>query len=449
MNRMEEYQALLNELERPVPQLEHTLDRAKARRRRGAILRPLAGLATAAAAFVLLVNCCAPVAYACAQVPILRELAELLRFNQSLSAALEHDYGQMIGQEQTENGITARVEYLIVDQKQVNVFYSVTGQEGDAFQVIPEIEGIGEELHGYFLGSYPSTDSWELKCATVNFMEGTVPDQFRLLLEVRERTDPAEDEPLVASVGDGAEEEEGPLLASFAFELQFDPNDTVQGRLLTLNQPLELDGQSFTLDRIEIYPTSIRFHLTDDPENTAWLVGLDYYLETAEGERLDAGSNGISASGNPDNPMMDTYYAESSYFYDTEELHIVITGAEFLDKSQERVTIDLTEQTVEPELPLGAELTDVRRQGDQITLEFTKPVDNRALFGSCFWTPEGEQTVIYGFTTYYYYEGDDHAPGAFETLTIEDYPYDQIILEPRFSQLWESGEPVELTIPVR
>ena len=139
MNRMEEYQALLSELERPVPELERTLDRAKARRRRRAILKPLAGLATAAAVFVLLVNCCAPVAYACAQVPILRELAELLRFNQSLSAALEHDYGQMIGQEQTENGITARVEYLIVDQKQVNVFYSVTGRDGDAFQVMPEI----------------------------------------------------------------------------------------------------------------------------------------------------------------------------------------------------------------------------------------------------------------------------------------------------------------------
>lgn len=449
MNRMEEYQALLHELEQPVPQLEHTLNRAKARHRRRAVLKPLAGLATAAAVFVLLVNCCAPVAYACAQVPILRELAELLRFNQSLSAALEHDYGQMIGQEQTENGITARVEYLIVDQKQVNVFYSVTGREGDAFQVMPEIAGIGEELEGYFLGSYPSTDSGELKCATVNFVDGTVPDQFRLLLEVRERGDWGEDEPTEAPVGAGTEAEQGPLLASFAFDLQFDPGDTAQGRLLTLNQPLELDGQSFALDQIEIYPTSIRFHLADDPENTAWLVGLDYYLETTEGERLDAESNGISASGSPDSPMMDTYYAESSYFYDTEELRIVITGAEFLDKGQERITIDLTEQTVEPELPLGAELTDVRRQGAQVTLEFSKPVENRALFSSCFWTPEGEQTVIAGFTTCHYYEGDEHTPGAYETLTIEDYPYDEIILEPRFSRLWESGEPVELTIPVR
>lgn len=449
MNRMEEYQTLMAELERPAPALEGTLDRAKARRRRGVILKPLAGLATAAAAFVLLVNCCAPVAYACAQVPILRELAELLQFNPSLSAALEHDYGQVIGQEQTENGITARVEYLIVDQKQVNVFYSVTGRDGDAFQVMPEIEGIGEELHGYFVGSYPSAGSGELKCATVNFVDGTVPDQFRLLLEVRERVNRGEDELVEAPVGAGTEAEEGPLLTSFAFDLRFDPGDTAQGRLLTLNQPLELDGQSFTLDRIEIYPTAIRFHLTDDPENTAWLVGLDYYLETAEGERLDAESNGIFASGSPDSPMMDTYYAESSYFYDTKELRIVITGAEFLDKSQEQVTVGLTAQTVEPELLLGAKLTDVRRQGGQVILEFSKPVENHALFSSCFWTPEGEQQAIDGFTTCYYDEGDDHAPGAYETLIIEDYPYDQIVLEPRFSQLWESEAPVELILPVQ
>ena len=85
MNRTEEYQALLAELDADVPGLDTTLDRAykKRNRRRNLVLRPLAGIAACFALFVLLVNFCAPVAYACSLVPGLRELAEAVTFSRS------------------------------------------------------------------------------------------------------------------------------------------------------------------------------------------------------------------------------------------------------------------------------------------------------------------------------------------------------------------------------
>ena len=73
MNRLEEYDALLQELESPVTQLEHTLERAEKRRsRKNYVWKHLLGVAAAFTLFVLLVNFSVPVAYACAQIPVLR-----------------------------------------------------------------------------------------------------------------------------------------------------------------------------------------------------------------------------------------------------------------------------------------------------------------------------------------------------------------------------------------
>ena len=95
MSRMEEYRELLQEIERPVQGLEGTLERAKERRkRRNRVLRPVVNIAAAFVIFVLLVNFCTPVAYACSKVPILRELAEAVTFSRSLTDAVENEYVQ-------------------------------------------------------------------------------------------------------------------------------------------------------------------------------------------------------------------------------------------------------------------------------------------------------------------------------------------------------------------
>ena len=77
---------------------------------------------------MLLVNLSVPFARACGNVPVLRELARAVAWSPSLSAAVENDYVQPIGQSQTVNGITATVEYVIVDQKQVNIFFTLKGE---------------------------------------------------------------------------------------------------------------------------------------------------------------------------------------------------------------------------------------------------------------------------------------------------------------------------------
>ena len=146
MDRMEEYQALLHELEDTPPALEYTVQRAKARakkarrgRRFGA---PLGSIAAACLAFVLLVNVSTPFARACGKVPVLKELAAAVAFSPSLKAAVENDYVQPVGQTQSANGVTMTVEYLIVDQKQVNIFFTLTSEVYEYLDYSPEIRDI-------------------------------------------------------------------------------------------------------------------------------------------------------------------------------------------------------------------------------------------------------------------------------------------------------------------
>ena len=134
MNRMDEYAALLAELEQTPEALNDTVSKALDRKntlqkKRRFFGTSLGGLAACFATFVLLVNLSTPFARACGRIPLLADLAKAVSWSPSLSAAVENDYVQPLRLSQSQNGITARVEYLIVDRKQVDVFFSIRSDD--------------------------------------------------------------------------------------------------------------------------------------------------------------------------------------------------------------------------------------------------------------------------------------------------------------------------------
>ena len=154
MNRSEEYQALLQELETMPPQLEYTVQRAMTREktlqhRKRLFGIPAGSLAICFTAFVLLVNLFPPFAAACGNVPLLGALAEAVRWSPSLSAAVENDYVQPVDQSQSAHGVTAAVEYLIVDRKQVSIFYTLDTDRDIAHLDADYDIRLPGDLHGY------------------------------------------------------------------------------------------------------------------------------------------------------------------------------------------------------------------------------------------------------------------------------------------------------------
>ena len=455
MDRMEEYKALRDAPEELPPALEGAVARARARARRRRLWRrisaPAGSAAAVFAAFVLLVNLSTPFALACGRVPVLKELAAAVAFSPSLKAAVEHDFIQYIGQSQTDNGVTMTVEYVIVDEKQVNIFFTLGSEVYTYLDGTPDLsleDGSGAPASVQY--SSPSElEEGGLRQITVDFTDGDVPNALRLDYRVDNY-----------ATGSGGASEHAhfdtprPMpatpAAEFSFLLRFDPRFLQQGETIQLNQWLELDGQRLYVKNVEIYPTHVRLNLEDDESNSAWIKGLEFYLEDEKGNRYEKISNGITASGSTDSPFMPSHRLESSYFGDAEHLKLYITGAEWLDKNLEYVTVDLNTLEAHPQPPQITFL-EVEEYSDDRVLVCRTP-SSTAVFTQSLYTPDGEERPVggWGFTiaTEALENGDFLALEGLidQTIHLGDYHWDTVTLALNWSRSTVLDTPLSLPL---
>ena len=457
MNRKNEFEAMIEELNQPAPGLEATLDRAYKKKRKRTtqmIVRPLAGLAACFAVFVLLVNFCAPVAYACSQVPVLRELAAAVTFSRSLTDAVENEYVQPMDLSQTDNDITAEVAYLIVDQKQVNVFYRLDSDKYETLDADPEVRNAeGGHLPCGYSNTGFGAENGELRCLSIDFVDDNVPDSLRIKLDVYTNSIRHENVAPEQSVDDIYSDdpyEEPDYLAHFDFLLEFDPKFTATGKVFPVNQTVILEGQAITITDIEVYPTHMRVDIAESADNTAWLKRLDFYIETDWGMKFDPVSNGITATGSGDSPSMVSYRADSTYFYEADHLKLVITGAQWLRKDMETTYLNLVTGE-HGELPEGAEFDSSRKQGSGCVVKFRAAWEEEKpmyqLFGHLFYDADGNEYEINQWSSMY---GDPDEEGNI-TYFYDEFPLlkftgEEVWLTPHYSHNWVAEDLIVITI---
>ena len=464
MNRMEEYQALRLQLEQPVSALDGTLQRAQKRlhRKRMRLFRAAGSLAACFAAFVLLVNFCTPVAYACSKVPVLRELAEAVTFSRSLTDAVNNQYVQPIDLKQTSNGITASVEYLIVDQKQVNVFFRLNAPEDTALGIDPDVSlPDGQRIGSCSLGLNEwDVPNGQLQSVTLEVYDGDVPSSVRLKLKVYPQHSLSYDEPpeptdrsddLFSLPNTRAQRD---YVAEFDFLLEFDPDFTAPAKIYPVDQQVVLDGNTITVRQVEVYPTHLRVLVEDDPQNTASLRRLFFHIETDWGMKFHTESNG-TVSFSFEDSQVTTYRADSTYFYRADHLRMVITAAEWLDKNMETVYVNLaTGET--GRLPEGVEFLSAEHHPEGWIVTFKAlqrkwysdaDVVSHQLFSHRYLGADGTEGDIRSWTS----GGTVLADGEWEThfteqFPLTDYHEEEVWLKPNYSHVWLAPSPVVIPI---
>lgn len=429
MDRMEEYRALLAQLEQEPEALAASVDRARARagrtRRRRRAAEWSGGFLSLAACFVLAVNLCTPVALACGRVPILRELAQAVIVSPSLSAAVANEHVQLVGQEQTVNGYTVRLEYVIADKKQLNAFLTVDGpapEEDSRFSVsvqAVEPEGVGYSAMGALL------EPGELDYAVLNFQEAT-PQRLTLRVQV--------DSCLV-----GRER-----LAECDFALELDSYQLGLGRTVAVNETFTLGDDRLTLSTVELYPTHMRLHIAQDGDAPNDLVSLTLTID-GDGrgvERVD--SKGLVSTGGGKYGSY-TVYTASPWYYDCETLTVTVSGAAWLDKARQETTIDLVHGTAQG-LPDGVTYLGIT-DGPQWT------DGGRELRFRCVGAPfagafSGDFVGADGQT--YRSPGSAWTTGEADQThySLGDYRGDRVVLENLWSHVAEYEEPLVLTVDV-
>lgn len=449
MERMEEYKILTQDLENLPARLDGTVSRARARagkhRIRKLIETPLAGVAAVFALFVLLVNLSVPFALACSSVPVLKQLTAAVAFSPSLRAAVQHDYVQYMGLEESSGGISMSVDYVIVDQKQVNIFCTVQGN-APRYSVIPEIRGAqGGALEGYGLIGGSPVEPGSLQKFVVDFMQGDVPPELQLSCEVFPLEAEQAETPVRAD-GETPDRTEPDPAATLVFDLHFDPAYTGAGETVALDRYFTLDGQRLLAEDVEIYPTHVRLNLGDDGGNSAWLRSLDFYLEDERGNRYEKIGNGITATGSEGSPFMSGHRLESSYFGDAEHLTLYITGATWLDKEMEFVEVDLESGTAGT-LPEGVRLEGVEPVGGNgYYISVSAPCgENGSFYELLRWDyldQAGEERSFNSKST-----GTDNDPGRFvERIRLENYPDRTVRLGLSSSRRTQLAAPLEIRI---
>ena len=407
MNRNEEYKKLLQELAIPNPAAEHTLTRARARkRRRKWIIRPALSLVCVLACFVLLINVSAPAASACSRIPVLKELTELLlfnRFNQSMKTAIENDYVQTLNLQQTDNGITVYLDYVIADQRQVNIFYHVTRENHeepapDKLQ-ITSVEFYlenGEKARASTMWNNDLTElsGINMRTLTVDFYDedAAVPAVLFLKMNIAGFRIPEEDDSFKTAPSDDE------ILASFEFNIHFDPQFyNTEGKILKINQDFVLDNQKFTLTSVEIHPTYLQFNLESASENRLWLKGLTFHLTNEKGEAFESKNHGISSLGAPDSPEFLSYRAESPWFYDAESLRLTLTGAVWKTKDSKNFLLNLKTGKTEGQPDFVRNISITQEDEGKIIAITSTPFHNGGILsfscydaeGDCFSTNKG------------------------------------------------------------
>ena len=432
MNRNEEFFELLTDLEKNAPDLSASVRKAKDRRSRSVFLyRPLAGVAACFALFVLLVNVSAPVARVCANVPIVRQLAEAVTFSRSLSDAVENDFVQQVDMVQEDGGVTAKIEYFIVDAKQVNIFYRLESEEYKAMYTMPRVlykDGSKEEP--YTLRT-PINDvpNEELRLITLDYYDAEVPDS--VLLEI-----------VTYQVQSDYQGEEQPV-AKFTFQLEFDTERNARAIVYPVNETVVLDGQRITVTDIAIYPTHLRVNTVGAADNTAWLQGLDFFIETEKG-RFDIPTGGILSTGKKEGHT--SFRADSFYFYEAKEIKLIITGARWLSKDMEKVKIDLKTGKVTglPEgvsfVPMGAENT---MSPVMLHVCWDWDESQHIMLSMLYEDAQGKLCdVSVGFKNCWEHEGNCWH----EWLDLKDYPYDNIRIRLTYTHGWKAAEPIVVTV---
>lgn len=432
MNRKEEYEAMLKQLSETPPALEGTVARARAKGVRRRFLRPCGSVAAVFAAFVLAVNFITPVADACSNIPVLKELAKAVTFSRSLTDAVDNEYVQPLNLEQTKDGVTAKIEYLIVDQKQVNVFYRL---DSNAYDMLTAMLTPKTDYSWHSTSNSYDVPNGELQSTTIDFTDGDVPGALEIRMEIYPREDADK------------------ILTSFDFTLEFDPYFTAAGKTIEASETFTVDDQKLTLDTVEIYPTHLRFNISADPDNSAWLMGLKYYILVNGKEKFESPKNAITATGSGDDPGFNSFRTDSTWFYNAKTLQICITGADWRSKGKDgKVRIDLKKGAA-GKLPEGVRFEGAKKTEEGWEIRFSAPYEKGGhtyqLFEGGYLTPDGQRCQVdrWGYLNQDP-DSDDGQPGRrfISYNVLQDYPYDTVTMIPQFTHRWRSAEPVVIRV---
>ncbi|MBB4825489.1 hypothetical protein HNO89_002723 [Sporosarcina luteola] len=264
---------------------------------------------------------------AVASIPGMEKFVHLIQHDKGLDAIFENEYDQKVDVSQTVDGLTFTIEGVILDELGMSIFYTVKSKEGlQSFQMqsidLKNNQGIPP---GGVSHSNPVDETIKEYSDRINyqFSNPVIFSDLSFVLEVE-------------TVFQGAT-----ILFSLPFELQ---ENVKEGKVIQVNQEVEMESQKFTIEEIIIYPLRTAVTVSFNEANSMKLLHFeDMRLVNEKGELWGSITNGASASKTE---KQTTYYLQSNYFQQPDKLYLQINRLEALDKTESTLVINTDAATV-------------------------------------------------------------------------------------------------------
>ncbi len=166
--------------------------------------------------------------------------------------------------------------------------------------------------------------------------------------------------------------------------------------------------------------------------------------------KFETVSNGIVAHGSVDTPEITSYRADSTYFYEADHLEIVITGADWLDKSRELAYVNLLTGETKG-LPEHVKFGKAEKLGGGWAVTFDVKIKEEDHFDQNFawryYDAEGNEYDMNARSHMYKDSMDEDYEEYYEEIVhLSEYPYNEAWLKLQYTHSWEAEEPVAILV---
>ncbi len=329
-NRMKELELLQLESDR-IPEtlnIDHIKYRIKARNRKRRVVNGIRKTMLSAAAilvvFAVLVNTSTSFANAIGDIPFLNKVAEIVTFNDGYKNAVEHEYAQYIGQVQGAGDNELELVYVLADENRIVSFFrfnQVEDKYADKYLSFREVK-IGESLNRKNIEASIMSSSF-----TVSKGEPFIGFECVLSSDATKR-EYVKEYDIEVEVVSCTEPEE--IIGKYQYHLSL--NDPVKPMTYLLNNEIVIEGQTITVEKVEIYPTTAKITVKEDENNTMIFKDILFMLRNENNEVWGV-VGGLTRSGND-------YFIESNYFTNYKKLYLEIGEVEFMDKKKQLLPVD-------------------------------------------------------------------------------------------------------------
>ncbi|CAM3510145.1 DUF4179 domain-containing protein [Paenibacillus lupini] len=348
------------------------VERARQQGRRRRRSRLTFKMAASAAIVLVLLTACIRVSPAFAnlvrEIPGLNGVVELIKGDNTLTSAMNHEFIQPVNKSDSKNGYTLTVDGIMADQQRIVIFYTADGPNvsEDALTSDYKItDGNGEQLEAMIGSNYYSIGQTESEKEEAT----SVHDMIDIML------------------GDGVEV---PDIIKFNLKLGGEwhnvdiPIDHSRFEELreeiTLNKEIEVGGQHFIIEKALVTPLQASVTIRREPDAR---IRANSFLKLAlmdeKGRRWETkGGFGMLDDGTT------TLTFQSNYFEKPEHLRLVADGLLLSPKDQEFVINTETGETLEtPDDRI--QLTKVRKNPSGFELSIKAQQLNELERGYGYW----------------------------------------------------------------